>query len=141
MNLQIVNPIEWVRRNQSLFFPAGQIDVIRLTAYVMSDVLELGGGECRIVKRDRWWFVVSDADWLAQAAVPVHELFESVIPAPAHGEHSMRAEVLLSAYAADIFTQSDEGALQIKGCAPEPRLIEGALHAGWSRRVIAFRLA
>ncbi|CAN5614843.1 hypothetical protein BH09MYX1_BH09MYX1_33750 [soil metagenome] len=140
MNIQTVDPIEWVKRNQASFFPGGKIDVIRLLAYVMSDVLELGRGECRIVQHDAWWSIVSDADWLAHAEVSVRELFERVVPAPAHGEHSMRAEVLLSAYAEDVFTHSDEGSLQIKGQAPEPALIRSALKGGWSRRLIAFRL-
>lgn len=140
MNIQTVDPIEWAKRNQSRFFPGGKIDVIRLLAYVMGDVLELGRGECRIVQRDAWWFVVSDVDWLAHAAISVRQLFDRVVPAPAHGEHSMRAEVLLSTYAEDVFTQSDEEDLQIKGQAPEPALILTARNGDWSRRLIAFRL-
>ena len=140
MSLQTVDPIEWVKRNQSLFFPGGKIDVIRLLAYVMGDVLELGGGEYRILHRDAWWLVGSDADWLAQPGVSVRALFERVVPAPGHGEHSMRAEVLLTAFAEDVFTVSGQEALQIKGQAPEPVVIESALRGGWSRRLIAFRL-
>jgi hypothetical protein len=140
MNLQTVDPIEWAKRSQNLFFPGGQIDVIRLLAYVMADVLELGRGECRIVQRDTWWLVLSNADWLAQAAVPTRELFDRVVPAAEHGEHSMRAEGLLSAFAADVFTMCDEEELQIKGQAPERALVKSAMDTGWPCRLVAFRM-
>jgi hypothetical protein len=140
MNLQKVDPTEWVKRNPSLFFPGGRVDVIRLLAYVMADVLELGHGECRIVQRDAWWLVVSDADWLAQAPVSPRELFERVVPAPEHGEHSMRAEVLLGVYAEDVFTLSAQEELQIKGELPPRELIQNAQYGGWSRRLLAFRV-
>jgi|GEM_PF-2529188 len=141
MKLQIVDPTEWVKRNQRLFFPEGKIDVIRLLAYVMGDVIGLGGGECRIVQRDGWWLVVSDADWLESAPASTRELFERVVPAPDHGEHSMRAEVLLGVYAENVFTFCAHEELQIKGEPPPRALIQDALHGGWTRRLLAFRLA
>jgi hypothetical protein len=132
--------MQWAIRNRDLFFPRGKVDVIHLLAYVMSDVLELGRGECRILQRDAWWHVLSDKDWLAHPETSVRELFERVVPAPAHGEHSMRAEVLLGAFAEDVFTSSDGRELQVKGQAPDRAVIEGVLLGGWSRRLVAFRV-
>lgn len=138
MTLQTVDPIAWLKASRERFFPGGKFDVTRLLAYVMADVLELGRGECRIVRRDSWWFVVSDSDWLAHDAISVSELFQRVVPAPAHGEHSMRAEVLLTAYADDVYTAMDTEELVIKGEAPDRKLIEPFLTQ--EHRVVGFRV-
>jgi hypothetical protein len=52
----------------------------------------------------------------------------------------MRAEVLLGAFAEDVFTSSDGRELQVKGQAPDRAVIEGVLLGGWSRRLVAFRV-
>jgi hypothetical protein len=140
MTLDIVDPLAWVKRNQMRFFPGGQVDVIRLLAYVMSDVLELGRGECRIVQRDGWWFVTSDVDWLAQE-LSVRDLFERVVPAPQHGEHSMRAEVLVNAFAQDVLVFSAGEATEIKGRGPEGPVIERVVREASMTGMIAFRLS
>ena len=139
MTLEPIDPLAWVKRNQTRFFRGGQIDVIWLLAYVMSDVLELGRGECRIVQRDGWWFVTSDVDWLAHD-LPVRELFQRVVPAPQHGEHSMRAEVLVNAFAADVFAVSGGETIQIKGRAPDDALIQSAVQGDAPRGMMGFRL-
>ncbi|MBX3262870.1 MAG: hypothetical protein KF782_24545 [Labilithrix sp.] len=140
MLLEEIDPLAWVKGNQKLFFPGGQIDVIRLIAYVMSDVLELGRGECRIVRRDGWWFVSSDVDWFVHD-LSVRELFQRVVPAPQHGEHSMRAEVLINAYADDVFAVSGGEENEIKGLLPGRLLLQTVVQSGWTRGLLAFRLA
>jgi hypothetical protein len=139
MTLEVIDPLGWVKRNQMLFFPGGNVDVIRLLAYVMSDVLELGRGECRIVQRDGWWFVTSDIDWLVHE-LPLRELFQRVVPAPQHGEHSMRAEVLVNAYADDVLAISGGQATEIKGHAPDGPLVQSVIQGSSPCGMIAFRL-
>jgi hypothetical protein len=137
VNIQIIDPIAWVKASQSRFFPDGTFDVIRLLAYVMADVIVLGGGDCRIARRAAWWFVASDADWLAQE-IPLRELFQRVVPAPAHGEHSLRAEVLLTAYAQDVYTAKDDDEFIVKGVAPDRDSFHAIMHPG--DRLVAFRV-
>lgn len=139
MTLETVDPLAWVKRNQMLFFPRGRIDVVRLLAYVMGDVVELGRGDCRIVQRDGWWGVTSDVDWLAHE-LPVSDLFERVVPAPAHGEHSMRAEILVNAFAQDVVALSGGELTDIKGRAPERDLLDLILGDASTTGMLAFRL-
>lgn len=140
MTLKEIDPLEWVKRNQKLFFPGGQIDAVRLVAYVMSDVLEIGGGECRIVQRDGWWFVSSDVDWLVHD-LSLRELFQRVVAAPQHGEHSMRAEVLVTAYAEDVFAVSRGNENAIKGLAPRRPLLDSVVQNNWTQGLLAFHVA
>jgi len=135
-----VESLLWVKRNQGLIFPNGEVEPLHLLAYVMNDVLDLGGGECRIVRRDAWWFVSSDVDWLKHE-LSVQELFQRVVVAPQHGLHSMRAEILINAYAEDAFALSDGNETLLKGVGPSRPLLESILANGWSRALVAFRLA
>ncbi len=140
MSLQAIDPIAWVRNSKARFFPDGKFDITILLAYVVADVLELGRGECRIIRGDGWWFVLSDVDWLVHDKFSVRELFHRVVPAPAHGEHSLRAEVLLTAYANDVFTFSCGEESVITGDPPDRSLLARIAAGDWSRRVVAFRI-
>ena len=139
MTLQVVDAIAFVTQHPQMFFSEGKVDALRLVSCVMFDVLELGKGECRIVHRDDWWFVTSDIDWLAHD-LPVAELFQRIVPAPQHGVNAMRAEVLVRAFAADVFVASGEHAGVLAGEAPAEALVRSALDSGWARGMVAFRL-
>ena len=139
MDKQTVDGLAWVRERPAQFFSRGRVEVVSLLAYLMSDVLELGGGECRISTRDLWAFVASDIDWLRHERLSTVELFNRVVPAPAHGEHSMRAEVLVNAFATDVFTWAPEDRCSIRGNPPEEEILRAAVDLSWSRRVVAFR--
>jgi hypothetical protein len=140
MNIQQVDALDWVRANQTQFFATGRANLMGLLAYVMSDVLELGRGECRIAACELWWIVSSNVDWMLHPTIPVADLFERVALAPEHGEHSVRAEVLLNAFATDVVTESAGARTLVKGVAPEDHLIRAALDAEWVKRFVAFRL-
>lgn len=140
MSLTIRDPIAWVTRNPGMFFPPdGRFDVIRLLGWVMADVLALGGGDCQIAQRDGWWFVTSDADWLVHD-LGLQELFVRVVVAPAHGDHSMRAELLVNVFAQDVLAFSAGQITRIKGCSPDGGLVESLLRQSSARGMIAFRL-
>lgn len=141
MSIQLVNGLQWVRARPDQFFPHGRIDPMSLLAWVMCDVLKFGSGDCRIAARSGWWVVVSDSDWLSHNEVSVGDLFCRVVPAPEHGEHSMRAEVLLNAFAADVVTGVSDVQAVVKGEPPDRRLIRDSVDSTWSRRFVAFRLA
>ena len=48
------------------------------------------------------------------------ELFERVVPAPEHGEHSMRGEVLVSAFARSVWLTLNGQRVRIQGEEPPP---------------------
>src|SRR5262245_49018810 len=123
MELRTVDPLSWVRQRTEQFFPTRRIDPLCLLAYVMADVIELGRGECHISGRDSWWFIASDVDWLLDARFSIQELFANVVPAPGHGPHSLRAEILLNVFATDLFIWNREGHMVIKGDMPGLELV------------------
>lgn len=117
--LQPVDALAWVRSGAERFFPRGQVDPLYLLAFAMADVLELGTGSC-VVRRHPpgWWIIGSDDDWLASSNLPVGTLFQSVVSTPGRGQHSMRSEVLVAAFAKSVWTTSSGGPLKIAGDDP-----------------------
>lgn len=140
MKLETVNTLEWVRTREGDLFAAGRATPMGLMAYVISDVLEIGKGECRVVANGAWWLVSSNVDWMHHAALSTGGLFDQVVPAPEHGEHSIRAEVLLNAFARDLVTEAPSGRLLVKGSAPEDQFERAVMRMGWAMRLVAFRL-
>jgi hypothetical protein len=100
----------------------------------MADVLVLGGGRCVIYNDRDWWVVGSDVDWL-KGPHSVEYLFGHVVAAPRHGLHSMRGEVLLTAFASAVTVVDDGNGVPVFGGAPESTVLDGV---SGIRRAIVF---
>jgi hypothetical protein len=85
-----------------------------------------------------WWLVSSNFDWLDVPEIPPRDLFFRVIAAPAHGEHSMRAEILLGAFASAVWLWDGSEALVVKGNDPSDDVANRMRDSTWSKRAIAF---
>lgn len=121
MDLQTVDALRWVRSRPLQFFPSGKPEPLHLLAYLMADVLELGGGSCTIRRAAGWWIIGSEVDWLRDERYSETELFARVVAAPQHGEHSMRGEILVAAFARCVWLALDEQRVCIRGAeSPSP---------------------
>jgi hypothetical protein len=121
-----VDPLKWVRSIPKQFFGRDRPEAVHLLAYVMADILELGKGQCLIKAVDNWHVIGSDVIWLVHEQYGVAELFNHVVPAPAHGEHSMRGEILVSAFASDVAVIDRAGILTIQGETPPGSVVQQA---------------
>ena len=141
MNLQNIDGLDWIRGREAQLFAAGRANPMGIMAYLVADVLELGKGACHVLRRGEWWVVSSDVDWMSHPDIPVRSLFERVVPAPAHGAHSLRAEVILSAFAQDLLTGDAKGErLVIKGTPPDEAWVQTQLDLRSSKRYVVFEL-
>ena len=138
--IDIVDPREWVRRNPGMFFRGARPDGLQLATWVLADVIETGGGGCRLERTAGWWLLGSDVDWLLSPGLAVRELFTRVVAEPKRGTHSMRAEILLEVFCADVFTKSQSTEELVKGVSPELDLLERIFADQWTQRLVAFRL-
>jgi hypothetical protein len=140
MELRRIDGLSWARERVGQFFSTGRTDAIVLLSYIMADVIELGRGECRILGKDGWWLVSSDVDWLRHPSLSISELFANVVPAPAHGLHSLRAEVLVNAFATDVFIWNLDSKTIIKGESPNLGVVDTVAEWAQCRRTLAFRV-
>lgn len=118
MEIATIDPMSWVKSCPRHFFRNDEPDTMVILAYIMTDILEVGHGECIIRHVDEWYAIGSDLSWLEHEEYQLLDMFNHVIPAPAHGEHSMRGEILVNAFARDVAVVGASGSLQIKGNPP-----------------------
>lgn len=119
-----IDAVAWVRSRPVQFFGREVPDAIGILAYLLADVVGLGGGEFIVRRSQDWWIVGSDVCWLSHPSLGVSDLFHNVVPAPAHGEHSMRAEVLLGAFARDVTVMTTGRATVVQGRDPPSLALE-----------------
>ena len=137
------DPITYVQQRAERFFMSGSVTAVELATQIVGEVLLLGGHEACAIRDDAWWVIGSNVDWLGNHPdYSAKELFFRIVAFPEAGANSMRAEILLMAFAQDVITKGAEGQVVIKGKVEESakvwRLI--ASHPGW-KRAVAFRLA
>ncbi len=136
--MQIVrDALEFVRSKPEMFFPLdGKPSPLRVLPYLMSDVIELGGGTCTIRRSHDWWIIASDKDWFDAPYYKLSEveLFARIVPAPQHGPNSMRGEILVAGFFHSVWTTRDEQRTCIQGDAPPPAVWDDA--RGFARAIV-----
>ena len=84
-----------------------------------------------------WHVIGSNTNWLVHETYAVLDLFRHVVPAPAHGEHSMRGEILVSAFANDVAVVNGNEVLTIQGHAPPQPVLDATRGM---KQALVFRL-
>ncbi len=136
--LKTLDPIDHIRANPQMYLRGGNADPVDLARQIAGDAIYLGAKRAQIINVNGWLLVAADVDWMKGSEI--QEIFSQVVPFPKAGVNSMRSEVLLSAFARDIFTADSTGHVVIKGTAPnDPEVYRAAKEENWAR-VIAFRL-
>lgn len=142
-DLHIVNALEHVRRNPSMYLGGqGKVSGQSLAARLVFDVIDLGALPVDVRRAEDWWIISASLDWLYAAGSTPERLFHNVVPFPEAGDNSCRREILLTAFADAVVTCGPEGVRWLKGSpatAPLPADIDlqGAAPQG---SVVAFRM-
>ena len=139
----LADAIDYVRQRPERFFRAGSPDPIELVTHIVGEVLLLGGREICTMRSGDWWIISSNVDWLTMCPdYAPEELFFHIVAFPEAGPNSMRAEILLTAFAQQVVTVSADNQSIIKGDVSQAdniwRLI--ASRPDW-KRTVAFRFA
>lgn len=140
MELQTVDPVAWVSARPAQFFRGATINALQLIPWILGDVIFLGGGECRVTSENAWWFVSSNIDWMKSASFSISELFTQVVADPRLGQHSMRSEILLNAFATAVFTSDSVSELSIKGEPPGTGVVAKHVDWAWAKRLLIFKV-
>ena len=104
--LPVVDGKKWVQSHPERFFRGGIVNAVELAGHIMCDVVHQGL-ECRVSRSGKWWVVSSDENWMSIPGVSLDQLFSRVFPATEQGPNSMRAEVIVAAFASGIAVYSD----------------------------------
>jgi len=137
--MQVVeDAVGYVRKRPERFFSMGVPEPLALVTHIVSETFILGASETCAVHRGHWWIIRSDVDWLkTHPDYTPEELFLRIVALPQAGPNSMRAEILLTAFAQKVITVETHGRSIIKGDIAQTddiwRLIES--YSGWKRAV------
>jgi hypothetical protein len=139
----LADAIDYVKQRPERFFRAGSPAPVELVTHIVGEVLLLGGSETYTMRNGDWWIISSNVDWLATCPdYAPEELFFNIVALPEAGPNSMRAEILLTAFAQQVVTVSADHQSIIKGDVSQAddiwRLI--ASRPNW-KRTVAFCFA
>ena len=121
----IDDAVSWVRNHAERFFITGKPNEFELVRSVWMDAILCDAKYVVTVHRDGFWIVGASTDWLEQAQVSVEDLFTKLLPLPAAGPNSVRSEVLLNAFCADVWAASTEQVQHVKGAGEIEHLLAG----------------
>ncbi len=113
----MVDPVQWLLARPQQFFLGGSANPLDLAASIMADVL-LVSEQCVVRCLGDWWIVGSDVNWIQHPTHSVEDLFQRVVPDPRQGRHSMRAEVIVGAFASRVALVAAGEQRCIKGESP-----------------------
>ena len=102
----------------------------------------LGSGHIELVDDNGWWFVASEFNWLAASkahAEPI-ELFEKLLPFPEQSPTGHRAEIYVTAFAAQAYFRMDNAVTWLRGERLAGQLPDAGVTPPWCSNVLAFRL-
>ncbi len=132
-----------VIRSQPLTYLRQRVVTADVLAFrVADDARRLGCEPVEVVEHEGCWLVGAGDDWCIKGRhVPsdVLELFRRAWPFPEAGANSMRSEVLVAAFARDVFTGSADDIQVVQGAEPGETMREWIAARRW-RRVIGFRM-
>ncbi len=105
-------------------------------------MLLFSGESVTILKKDDWWLVASEFDWIENSGgYSIEEIFSRIIPFPEDGQNSVRGEILLKAFAQDVFTESTSNSTVIKDrISQKIRIWLDTQKNSSLKRIIAFRM-
>lgn len=115
MCAEMVDGLAWVKNSASIFFPNSPPSDMALLAYIMSDILESGGGSCLIRRVGGCWFAGSDKNWMDIDGYSTVDLFRNVIAEPGRGEFAIRSEILIYAFSEKVSVGIDGCIYDVKG--------------------------
>ena len=141
-DLRIIDSLVAIRGRPEMYLRGGVASAADLARRVADDAKLLGAQSVEVEELADWWLIGGDRDWCKlgrdRPTNPL-ELFRRAWPFIEAGDNSMRSEILIAAFAKDVFTVS-QGILEIvQGAGPEDELLEKVATGRWTR-VIGFRL-
>ena len=134
--------IAFLRRRLKAMLPEARFTAKMIAENIAFGAAVLGSGHIELVDKDGWWFVASEFNWLAASTANASEveLFERILPFPEQAPVGHRAEIYVTAFAADAYFRIGQAVTWLRGEAAGTLPDEGVTPP-WCPTVLAFRLA
>lgn len=139
---RLTDPLPFIRSSPERFLRQTPATSHELATSLAGDAVLLTGEPATLTRvQGDWWVVGCEADWLTGTEADPVSAFSRMLPLPEAGPNSMRAEVLIKAFARTAVTVGAGGrhvvAGDVKNDDPIWTFLEN--HSEW-RRAIAFKI-
>jgi hypothetical protein len=128
----------FIKSHPDMWFPDGKPHPLKCTHYLVAEILALGALDVSVHRSEEWWSVSSARDWLRED--DSYESFRRLIPLPEIGPNASRIEVVIAAFATDVFVIAPEGSTSVIAGRPPDEEAWRALHTS-NTRSVWFRFA
>ena len=134
--------IAFLRRRLRAMLPEARFSAKMIAENIAFGAAVLGSGHIEMVDHDGWWFVASEFNWLAasKANASEVELFERIVRFPEQSPASHRAEIYVTAFAAQAYFRVGEAVTWLRGKPIAGALPDAGVTPSWCETVLAFRL-
>jgi hypothetical protein len=141
---RITDPLPFIRSSPQRFLRQTPATGHELATALVGDAVLLTRASTTLTRvLDGWWVVGCERDWLAsdEAEADPVAAFSRMLPFPEAGPNSMRAEVLIAAFAATAITvgRGDRHVVAGEVEASDPIWTFLEDHSDW-KRVVAFKV-
>ncbi|MYD99149.1 MAG: hypothetical protein F4X98_17420 [Gammaproteobacteria bacterium] len=133
----------FLRRRLAGMLPDKRIGARQIAENVAFGAAVLGAGHVELVDHDGWWFIASEFNWLRASKVHSREqeLFAAILPFPEQSPTGHRAEIYVTAFAAEAYFRIGDAVTWIRGSAVNGPLPDVGVVPSWCTNVLAFRMA
>jgi hypothetical protein len=135
----LTDATEYIRKHIDLFFRSGTANALECATCLASDAFILGATETRILRRNDWWLVAANCDWLSHETLEPATLFARMIPFPQAGPNSIRSEILVGTFALEIALYTETNRTVIRGPASAGLELTGLGGGKGIERAVGFR--
>lgn len=141
---RITDPLPFIRSSPERFLRQTPVTGHELATALVGDAVLLTGAAATLTRVFHdWWVVGCEVDWLAsdEAEAPLVSAFKQMLPLPEAGPNSLRAEVLITAFAATAVTVGGGDRYVVAGDVESSDPIWTFLedHSKW-KRIVAFKV-
>ena len=108
--------LEYVKSHPDIFLHYDGVQLHELATKIVTDVITSGFFPAVIDRADEWWLVMSPHNWMeSEITVANHDIFSQLIPNPKAGQNASRNEVVLNAFASNVFVSKKGNINLVKG--------------------------
>lgn len=136
----ISDAVAHVRKRKAIYLGSEDVAFENLATNLINDALTLGVRHVDVRHWGEWWLVSSEEDWLLREnQFSIEETFRRLVPLIGGGREALRREILLTAFAAAVFTRKNDEIIWILGGEnADQMLLEYLTQIPQKHRVVGF---
>lgn len=119
--------VQHIQKYPQMYIGSNELNAQYLVTELLTDAKLLGIKEAEYFSFANWHLIKAESNWIIKNTLGItliEDIFNRIIPFPEAGVNSIRSEVIITAFASDVFVWYQESLTVIKGNKPNPELVD-----------------